>query len=222
MIDSCPCKKITIGHGQAHCEDPHLPLNCHFNMFNLKRLSVVGKRYSSLDRLRRQLQAASAEILSGSKRSGFATQRGDLKAAMKELMTVVMHIKAVKKLIKTEPRLANEGMWRAALEEYAEARMYHDAMATGKVGAVPELPEDPDLYIGALSDLTGELTRSAVLAATERNVKEVRRLVEAVRDAIAFMLTLNLTGTMRTKFDQAKGNLRKLEEIAFTLSVNRK
>ncbi len=190
------------------------------SMFDQKRLSLVGKRYASLDKLRRQLQAASAEILSGSKRSGFATQRGDLKASAKELVTAVSHITAVKKLIKTEPRLANEGMWRAALEEYAEGKMYHDAMASGKVGPIPELPEDPDLYIGALSDLTGELTRSAVLAATDRNSKEVRRLLEAVRDAIAFMLTLNLTGTMRTKFDQAKGNLRKLEEIAFTLSVN--
>ena len=189
-------------------------------MFDHARLASVGKRYASLDKLRRQLQAASAEILSGSKRSGFATQRGDHKAAAKEIATALAHIKAAKKLIKTEPRLANEGMWRAALEEYAEGKMYHDAMSIGKVGNIPELPEEPDLYIGALSDLTGELTRSAVLAATERNSKEVRRLLEAVRDAIAFMLTLNLTGTMRTKFDQAKGNLRKLEEIAFTLSVN--
>lgn len=191
-------------------------------MFNARHLSLVGKHYAALDKTRRQLQALSAEILGTAKRSVFATQRKDEKASMKELATAVMKIKEVKKLVIKEPRLAGEGMWRAALEEYAEASMYHQAMTTGKVGDVAELPNDPDLYLGALSDCTGELTRSAVLAATERNVKEVKRLTAAVREAVEFMLTLNLTGTMRTKFDQAKSNLRKLEEVAFSLSMNQR
>jgi predicted translin family RNA/ssDNA-binding protein len=189
-------------------------------MFNAKHLSSVGKRYAALDKTRRALQALCADILSGSKRSIFAIQRKDAKVSATELASAVAKIKQAKKLIAKEHRLNNEGMWRAALEEYAEASMYHQAMTSGKVSTVPELPEDPDLFLGGLSDLTGELTRSAVLAATDRDLKEVKRLLEAVRDAIAFMLTLNLTGTMRTKFDQAKSNLRKLEEIAFSLSVN--
>ena len=191
-------------------------------MFNTKQLTQVGKKYAALDKARRALQALCADILSTSKRSIFAIQRSDPSASAKELADAIKKIKLAKKIVASESRLAGEGMWRAALEEYAEATMYHQAMTVGKVGTVPELPEDPDLFLGGLSDLTGELTRSAVLAATDRNLKEVKRLLEAVRDAIAFMLTLNLTGNMRTKFDQAKGNLRKLEEIAFTLSVNQK
>lgn len=189
-------------------------------MFNQKQLSTVGKHYAALDKTRRQLQALSAEILGTAKRSVFATQRKDAKASSKELADAVTRIKEVKKLIIKEPRLTGEGMWRAALEEYAEASMYHQAMTSGKVGEVPELPNDPDLFLGGLSDCTGELTRSVILAATDRDVKEVKRLTAAVREAVEFMLTLNLTGTMRTKFDQAKSNLRKLEEVAFTLSVN--
>lgn len=189
-------------------------------MFNKQALSVIGKRYASLDTARRALQALSADTLSASKRAIFAVQRRDINAARKELLHAVTNVKQGKKVVMKESRLAGEGMWRAALEEYAEASMYHQAMTTGTVGAVPELPEDPDIYLGGLSDLTGELTRSAVLAATDRDRKEVKRLTEAVRDAIAFLLTLNLTGTMRTKFDQAKSNLRKLEEISFSLSVS--
>lgn len=191
-------------------------------MFSQKHLSTVGKHYAALDKTRRQLQALSAEILGTAKRSVFATQRKDEKASMKELGTAIAKVKEAKKLVAKEPRLAGEGMWRAALEEYAEASMYHQAMTTGKVGTVPELPDDPDLYLGGLSDCTGELTRSAVLAATDRDFKEVKRLTDAVREAIEFMLTLNLTGTMRTKFDQAKGNLRKLEEVAFSLSMSKR
>lgn len=189
-------------------------------MFNKTQLSTVGKRYASLDKSRRALQALSADTLSTSKRAVFATQRKDHTACANELAQALARIKAGKKLIGKEQRLAGEGMWRAALEEYAEATMYHQAMTMGKVGSVPELPDDPDLFLGGLSDLTGELTRSAVLAATDRDASEVRRLTDAVRDTIAFLLTLNLTGTMRTKFDQAKGNLRKLEEIAFSLSIS--
>ena len=191
-------------------------------MFNTKQLTQVGKKYAALDKARRALQALCADILSTSKRAIFAIQRSDPSASAKELADAIKKIKLAKKFVASESRLAGEGMWRAALEEYAEATMYHQAMTSGKVGTIPELPEDPDLFLGGLSDLTGELTRSAVLAATDRDLKEVKRLLEAVRDAIAFMLTLNLTGNMRTKFDQAKGNLRKLEEIAFTLSVNQK
>lgn len=191
-------------------------------MFDKKRLSVIGKHYAALDKTRRALQALSAEILGTAKRSVFATQRGDDQAADNELQTAIGKIKQAKKLVLKESRLAGEGMWRAALEEYAEATMYHQAMTVGVVGMVPELPDDPDLYLGGLSDCTGELTRSAVLAATDRDLKEVQRLTDAVREAITFMLTLNLTGQMRTKFDQAKQNLRKLEEIGFTLSVNQR
>lgn len=189
-------------------------------MLDTKHLSTVAKHYTSLDKRRRELQAMSADILSSSKRSIFATQRRDAKASSQELAGIVKLVREGKSSVEKEPRLASEGMWRAALEEYAEASLYHDAMTKGRVGKVAELPDDPDLYLGGLSDLTGELTRSAVLAATDRKSAEVKRITSAVRDAIAFLLTLNLTGQMRTKFDQAKQNLRKLEEIAFTLSVN--
>lgn len=191
-------------------------------MFDQKYLSTVANHHASLDKRRRELQAMSADILGAAKRSIFATQRKDAKAAAHELDAVIKLIRAGKETIGKEPRLASEGMWRAALEEYAEAALYYDAMTKGKVGKVAELPEDPDLYLGGLSDLTGELTRSAVLAATDGKVAEVKRLTDAVRDAIEFLLTLNLTGQMRTKFDQAKQNLRKLEEISFSLSISRK
>ncbi|HWR00065.1 MAG TPA: hypothetical protein VN397_04450 [Candidatus Methylomirabilis sp.] len=191
-------------------------------MFDAKHLSTVGKHYATLDKTRRELQAMSADILGASKRAIFATQRKDSKGSARELSTIVKSIRSAKKLVAAESRLASEGMWRAALEEYAEASLYHDAMTKGRVGKVAELPDDPDLYLGALSDLTGEMTRSAVLAATDRKATDVKKLTVAVRDAIAFLLTLNLTGQMRQKFDQAKQNLRKLEEVAFSLEMSSK
>ena len=59
-----------------------------------------------------------------------------------------------------------------------------------------------------------------MLAATERNLKEVERLHKLVRQAVEFLLHLDLTGQLRQKFDQAKQNLRKIEEIAFNVSLH--
>jgi predicted translin family RNA/ssDNA-binding protein len=189
-------------------------------MYDTSHLSSVKKHHSALDRARRSLQALSAEILGAAKRAIFAVQRNDQKTATAEIARAIKNVKEGKKIVAKESRLAGEGMWRAALEEYAEAALYLAAMTGGKVGRVAELPEDPDIYLGGFCDLTGELLRSCVLAATDRKSAEVTRLVKAIRDAVAWLLTLNLTGTQRTKFDQAKQNLRKAEEVAFSLAMN--
>jgi predicted translin family RNA/ssDNA-binding protein len=183
-------------------------------------LKSLAKHHASRDKEKRELQALCANVLAASKRSIFATQRSDAKAAAKELADALKDLVVCKKFVAKEPLLTGEGMLRAAFEEYAEAYMYNEAMTGGRVGRVPELPADPEIYLGALSDLTGEMTRSCVLAATDRKKDEVKRLSASVREAVEFMLTLNMTGNLRQKFDQAKQNLRKIEEISFTLAMS--
>ena len=78
--------------------------------------------------------------------------------------------------------------------------------------------DEPDLVIGGLSDFTGELSRQAVLKATEGDAKTVEKVFLTVRDVIEFLLKMNLTGSLRTKFDQAKHNLRKIEEVRYESS----
>jgi len=172
-----------------------------------------------LDRARRALQALSAEILSGSKRAIFAFHRDDKKKAAEELAVVSGKLEAGWKLVKNETRIAQEGMWRAAQEEFAEADLLSQYIHTGKINAVAGVAEDPDVFIGAVSDLTGELTRRAVLLATEGKTKAVHEIFDDVRGVVGFLLSMDLTGTLRTKVDQAKSNLRKLEEIRYDLSM---
>jgi predicted translin family RNA/ssDNA-binding protein len=189
-------------------------------MLDKTHLSNIKRLHASVSAERRALQGISSDILGAAKRSIFATQRGDAAKAGREIASAASLIKKGKKLVIKHRRLESEGMWRAALEEYAEAAMYAAAMRGEKIGRVSELPDDSDIFIGALSDLTGELTRSCVLAATERNRKEVDRMSSMVREAVEFLLQMDLTGSSRQKFDQAKQNLRKIEEIAFNLSVH--
>lgn len=169
---------------------------------------------------RRRIQSIASEILGASKRAIFAMQRGDRSASAAEVRTAAGWIKKGRVLILKRKRLAQEGIWRSALEEYAEAALYHAAMSRKPVGFLKEIPKDEtEIYLGAISDLSGELTRSCVLAATRHDKKEVERLAEGVRDIVAFLIKLDLTGNLRQKYDQAKQNLRKIEEIALGLAM---
>jgi predicted translin family RNA/ssDNA-binding protein len=172
-----------------------------------------------LDRSRRALQALSSEILSGSKRAIFAFHRDNEKAAAAELSIVSAKLKEGWKLVKNETRIAQEGMWRAAQEEFAEADLLSQYILTGKIGPVAGVAEDPDVFVGAVSDLTGELVRRAVLLASDGKIKPIHQIFDDVREVVGFLLSMDLTGSLRTKVDQAKSNLRKLEEIRYDLSL---
>jgi predicted translin family RNA/ssDNA-binding protein len=187
-----------------------------------KALTSVVRSYRSMTARRRELQQISSDILGAAKRAIFAIQRGTGKDAEGNLKNARALLVRGKKVVGTDRRLLSEGAWRAALEEFSEAAMYFDAMYAQSVGIPKEIADDPDVVIGALSDMTGECTRSCVLAATRRDYAEVRRLSDLVRQGVAILLELDLTGQLRQKFDQAKQNLRKVEEIEFDLSLARK
>jgi predicted translin family RNA/ssDNA-binding protein len=188
-------------------------------MLDSQILSSVISSYRSMTARRRELQQISSDILGAAKRAIFATQRGTKADADRELDEARKLVARGKKVVGTDRRLMSEGAWRAGLEEFTEAAMYRDAMFARMIRVPKETADDPDVILGALSDVTGECTRSCVLAATRRETKEVERLSTIVRDGVAFLLELDLTGPLRQKFDQAKQNLRKVEEIAFDLSL---
>ena len=81
---------------------------------------------------------------------------------------------------------------------------------------------DEDIYLGGLLDCTGEMVRHAVLAATAGKTDEVRRAHETVTEIVGEIIHFNLTGALRQKQDQVRSNLRKLEEMAYDLSLRKK
>lgn len=193
------------------------------HMLNKTFFTQISKRHSSFAADRRHIQSIASEVLGASKRSIFAMQRGDVKGSAEELQKAAVELKKGKIVIKKRKRMEHEGIWRSGLEEYAEAWMYHHAMAGKMLGDIPEIdPDDTEVYLGALSDLTGELVRSCVLLATQHKKKEVEQLVSSIREAVAFLIKLDLSGNLRQKYDQAKQNLRKAEEIAMDLAMHLK
>lgn len=180
---------------------------------------AMVERMALLDRSRRELQQVASEGLAASKRAIFAFHREDQMAADEQLALAEARLKTGAAIVKKVPKLAQEGSWRAAQEEYAEADLLRQYLEKGALGKVSVIADDPELYLGGLSDLTGELVRRSVLHATDGDHETVERIFEDVRRVVELLMDMDLTGGLRSKLDQAKQNLRKLEEIRYDLSL---
>ncbi len=179
------------------------------------------KRMSALDHARRELQVISSEVLGASKRAIFAFHREDARAAHAELADARRGLQRGWKIIDKQSRIVHEGAWRAAQEEFVEADLLAQYLATGKIGIVKGVSEDPDIFLGGLSDLAGELVRRAVSLATRHETETIERIFTDVRAVVGLLLEMDLTGSLRTKVDQAKQHLRKLEEIRYDTAMRR-
>ncbi len=177
------------------------------------------ERQAQLSKLRRELQQCSAEALSSSKRSIFALHREDAAASVTELAVAEAAIARGWKVIQEEALLAQEGSWRAAREEFTEASLLAEYLKKGSLQTHPDKDRDPDIFIGGLSDFLGELVRLAILAATRGDRAPIEQFYQDSVEIMDFLLQMDLTGHLRTKVDQAKQHVKKLEEIRYDLSL---
>jgi len=185
-------------------------------------LSQFQKRYHGQQEARRALIGTSNEALSKSKRAIFALHRDDPKAASDLLGQAQKLFKTAERGFKKFPALQYEGAYKAALEEYAEALLFEQYLRTGKLGKIDERAMDPYVYLAGLTDTTGEMVRYAVRQVTLGNVSVVGEVYAAVEMVVEYLLDMDLTGYLRTKFDQAKKNLRRLEGMTYDLAIRDK
>jgi len=191
-------------------------------MKNLSFLSTIKKRYVAVSQARRHMFHASNDATAIAKRAIFALHREDLPEAAALLKEAGGLISKAAAEAKKYPELRGQGPYHAALEEYAEALLLQNYLAKGDWKNAEALKLDADIFLGALSDATGELVRYAVRQATKGNLKTVEKARETVEATVGFILELDLTGDLRQKGDQAKRNLRTLEEMMYQISLVRK
>ncbi len=184
--------------------------------------STIQKQYASFQKERSAVIHASNDALGASKRAIFALHRGDVAGADKMLTEADRLFKTVEARQRRIPELSDEGAYQAAIEEYAEARLFASYVKTGAFGKGEARMMHPHTFLAGLSDATGEIVRYAVRQATLGNEKEVERAHAAVEMAIGFLLAMDLTGYLRQKFDQAKRNVSALEDMLFNLRLRRR
>ncbi len=156
-----------------------------------------------------------------SKQAIFALQRDSSGEADKLLAEAEDIIRKLAKKYKKDEGLFDEGSYRAGLEEFVEAYLFRQCLSNKILSAVSDLEVDPDIYVGGIADVPGELARYAVKSATERKFDIVKRCLDQAEEIIGVMIEMNLTGYNRQKFDQAKQSLGRIQQIYYEVSIRK-
>lgn len=190
-------------------------------MVNKKFIQELKDGYVKGEGERRQIISLSNQALHDSKRVIFSLHRDNFELAEKSLKEIEEKLVFMDKKF-GHPRLKEEGSFKAAMEEYVEAKMYYLVLAKKKIDKVKGIKIDTESYLGGICDLTGEMVRLAINQAAKGKTSEVEKIKEAINEIMAELVEFDMTGYMRTKYDQAKTNLRKIEQIDYEIKIRKK
>jgi len=118
-------------------------------------------------------------------------------------------------------RLRFEGSFKAAVEEYVEAKMFSLALTKKNLAELKIANIGPEEYIGGLADVPGELVRYAIKSATEREFDIVKKCYQSAEEIVGVLIDMDLTGYNRQKFDQAKQALSKLQQVVYEVEMKK-
>lgn len=159
----------------------------------------------------------SRPIIKHSKQAIYALHRNNLKEA-DELIK-----KAIKAL--TVLSKSDVGAYRAALQELCEAVTYQHYIKNNKLLGPDNIGFDIDAenYLLGICDLTGELSRRAVMNTISDQFSEIKQIKEFVSEIYNEFLKFEFrNGELRKKSDSIKWNLKKIEEIIYDLKIRDK
>ena len=189
-------------------------------MLNKKFIKKLKKEYEANNGERRQIISLSNVVLHDSKRVIFSLHRGDVKRARQSLSEIEGILKKLEKKFGFK-RILEEGSYKAGVEEYVEAKTFFMILDKKKIDKIKGIKITYDSYLGGICDLTGELVRLATNEAAQGKLKEVWKIKETIHDIMIELVEFNMTGYLRTKYDQARGNLRKIEQINYDINIRK-
>ncbi len=190
-------------------------------MINDKFLEKLKTDYRANESERRQIISAANNILFEAKKTIFALQRQDFKVAEAKITEIEKALKNLEARFGFE-RLHREGAYKAAAEEYLEGKTLYLAVKNKKIEAVAGLHLDYESYLGGICDMIGELVRYATNQAAKGKFSEVAKIKKMAEDIMGQLIDFDMTGYLRTKYDQSRGHLRKLEQMTYEIKLRAK
>jgi predicted translin family RNA/ssDNA-binding protein len=190
-------------------------------MINVKFVEQLQKDYRANESERRQIISASNNILFEAKKTIFALQRQDFKAALIKLGEMEKALDNLAQRFGVQ-RLQKEGAYKAAVEEYLEGKTLSLVVNNQPIEAISGLTLDYEGYLGGVCDMIGELVRYATNQAAAGKFTAVAKTKKSAEDIMSQLIDFDMTGYLRTKYDQARGHLRKLEQMAYEIKLRGK
>ena len=191
----------------------------------LASLAAVKARMDASDAARERVIKLSRDVQKGAKQAIFACHRGDGKKAEALLAAATAAAKAIlddPELVTKWPQL-RYGALSSALEEWAEAALFAHWLARDGAVAAPDalgLPLSDEEYLGGVCDLTGEIGRVAVAAATKRDVDAVHRVYATDVAVLEQLGGLALPPKLGKKLDPLSTAVKKIEAILYELALH--
>ncbi len=189
-------------------------------MLNTSLINYLKKLYKTKEDERFKIINLSNPILHDSKRIIFALHRNENKKAETELKKLETKISAMQKKFGWE-RLEKEGSYKAAIEEYLEAKLFFNWLNDKKIEKIKKLKLSHNSYLGALSDLCGEIARFCINEAAKHNLIAVEKSFKDVSTIVSSLTEFDFTGYLRTKYDQSRNHLRKIEQINYEVNLKK-
>lgn len=187
-------------------------------MINKLFLEELKRDHQKHEAQRRQIISHSNNLLFNSKKIIFKLQREDFNAAKESFKEVEDSFKKLA-LEFGDARLKKEGSYRAAAEEYLEAKTFYQVISGEEITESTSLNFDYESYFAGVCDLIGELVRYATNKAAKGDFEHVFVIKDKAENIMAQLVDIDMTGYLRTKYDQSRGHLRKLEQMAYEIKL---
>lgn len=191
-------------------------------MKKIRLFSQLKKDYDEYISRRQKIINVSSKALGLAKQAIFSLHRDEIKQAENYLKTAERLLMSLKKYFFKNIALEDEGSYKAAVEEYVEAKLFWQVLKVGKISKIKNLKFNFDDYLAGLCDLTGEILRKIVLLVTDGKNQKAIQLKEIITEIMGELIKFDLTGYLRHKYDDAKRNLKRAEEILYEIKIRAK
>jgi translin len=188
-------------------------------------LKKVKKELTQKDKVRENAQESMRKATSLSKQAILRIHQKKFEEAKKLLENAAEIISRLQGLAKEYPEIIYSGMFSAALQEYAEAKIFLRLIEESQFVSPKEINVPAVDYVLGLADVVGEYRRLALDALREGNVEKGEKCLETMDEMYIELMAMDeaymLVPGLRRKCDVA----RKIIEITrgdITQEVRRK
>lgn len=192
-------------------------------MINKQDFNEMKREFQEFDEQREEVIKKSRDVLKLSKQVIYAVHRDDIKDAEALVKEMQKQLKLLNEYVRKNQKMYHQGSYKVAIQEYVEAMLYYQYAKERTLMTRSELNVETDYYLLGLCDLSGELVRKAVAAASKEKYKEPFIIKEFLTEIYEELLKFDIRdGELRGKFDSIKYDLKKLEDVCFELRIREK
>ncbi|MBI4440665.1 hypothetical protein HY639_00715 [Candidatus Woesearchaeota archaeon] len=175
------------------------------------------------DSQREELIKKSRDVLKLTKQVIYAVHRDDMKEADALVREMQRQLKLLNEYVTKNKKMYHEGSYKVAIQEFVEAMLYYHFVRDKRLMTRADLGVETDYYLLGLCDLSGELVRKAIAAASKGNYKEPFVIKDFLDKIYEELLRFDIRESeLRRKFDSIKYDLNKLEDVCFDLKLKAK